>query len=189
MLKKFVAVSAILAATTGTALANPAPYVGISTGVLLNTLHANKPQLNIGTYRGVPINLIAGYGGVVSDSFYLAGELTGTITSASLSDDHGLKSSYGLGASILPGIMINDQTLAFARIGIVDTKFPTSKGDKRVGGQFGVGLQTKLTEKVALRGEYDYVAYKAKTVRSNNQGFSVGPRSDQFTVGLIYNFE
>lgn len=185
MLKKFVIASAILAATTGFAVANPAPYVGISTGVTVNTMQRN---IVMNAYRGVPLNVFAGYGGVVSQSFYLAGELTGTIGTANMSNHSTLKSSYGLGASILPGVMLSDTTLAYARVGVVDAKFPQLNNKARVGGQIGAGLQTNLTQNIDLRGEYDYVAYRTGTVKGTNN-ISVAPRADQFTVGLIYKFD
>lgn len=183
MYKKIILASAVLAATVGVAsAAAPAPYVGASIGITNNTL--TQSGTTLGAYRGVPFSLFAGYGGVVSDSFYIAGELNGTVGTANISDNSGLKTSYGLGLSVLPGLMVNDNTLAYARLGIVRSHFSSfqSSDENRNGAQFGLGLQTTVTQNLDVRGEYDYIAYKS----INAGGLSFGPRSDQFTVGLVY---
>lgn len=180
MFKKIILASAILAATVGVAeAAMPAPYVGASIGIANNSL--NVDSYTIGTYRGVPFNLFAGYGGVLSSNFYLAGELNTTIGTSSVTKSNGLKTSYGLGVSLIPGFMLNENTLAFGRVGAVRSHF-TSINDERNGGVFGLGLQTSVTQNLDIRGEYDFVAYQAK----NEGGISVAPRQDLFTVGLVY---
>lgn len=180
MFKKLLIASSLLVASTGVALANPAPYVGASLGVVVNTPNNSWA----GSYRGVPLNLFAGYGGIVTENFYLAGELQGTVGTPEISGNGWLRSSYGFGASILPGLMLCDQTLLFARLGVVNTHF--SKFDRNAtGGEFGLGMQTSLTQNVDLRGEYDFSAYRSVS----RDGLSTNPRSDQFTVGLVYKFD
>lgn len=185
MYKKVILASAILAATVSVAAANPAPYVGASLGVINNTVTVNNNSY--GAFRGVPFSLFAGYGGIVSQSFYLAGELTGTFATANISDNSTLKTTYGAGLSVLPGVMVNDSTLVFARLGVVRSHF--NQGSTRNGGEIGAGLQTSLTQNVDLRGEYDFVAYKSKDFSGPFGSTSVAPRSDQFTVGLVYNIK
>lgn len=191
MLKKIILASAIAAATTGIAVANTAPYVGASVGIINNTadVKANGSNFTGGAYRGVPFNLFAGYGGVISQSFYLAGELFGTVGTANISDNTQLKTSYGLGASVIPGIMLSDHTLAYARAGILRSRFPNGNGNTQTGGQFGLGMQTSLTQNVDLRGEYDFAAYQSKNYNLGTTTASVAPRSDAFSVGLVYKFE
>jgi len=180
MFKKIILASAILAATVGLAsAAAPAPYVGASIGITNNTV--TEGNNTYGSYRGVPFSLFAGYGGVISESFYLAGELNGTFATANISDNTGLKTSYGLGLSVLPGVMVNDNTLAYARVGVIRSHF-SGPSDNRNGGQFGLGLQTSVTQNIDIRGEYDFIAYKSISA----YGQSFGPRADQFTVGLVY---
>lgn len=187
MLKKIVLASAILSSTIGiaTAAQDLAPYVGAGLGVTVNTLNTDSHghEYGISNYRGVPFNLFAGYGGIVSQSYYLAGELGATLATANISGSNALKTTYGFGASIIPGIMLSDHTLAYGRLGVVRSKFDND--DMRNGGQFGLGMQTSLTQNVDLRGEYDFIAYKS----ISSQGISVSPRADQFTVGLVYKFD
>jgi len=174
MFKKLLIASAILAVTSGVALA--APYVGGSVGVDVNTNNNNN-------FRGVPFSVFGGYGTTVSQNIYLAGEVFGTVGTASL-NDNGLKSTYGYGVSVIPGLMLSDRVMAFARAGVVRTHFsPTGvRNTNDTGGQLGLGLQTGLTQNLDLRGEYDYTSY------GKFSGLSK-VTSDQFSLGLVYRFE
>lgn len=182
MLKKFLIASSILATTTSIALANPAPYIGAGLSIIDNT--SRNSSAFLGNYRGIPVNLFAGYGGVVSENFYLAGELDGTITTAKLNNTGGLKSTYAFGLSALPGIMLSDHTLAFARVGVNNTRFSQLEKNM-VGGKFGAGMQTSLTQNVDLRGEYDYTIYRT----AHYYGSKVKPQQDAFNVSLIYKID
>jgi opacity protein-like surface antigen len=155
MFKKLIVTTAVLAAT-GVAVANPAPYVGASAGVTINTTKSDEVSINA---RGLPFSVFAGYGGVLNQSFYLAGELSGTFATANMTDN-GLKTTYSYGASVIPGVMLSDHTLAFARAGVVRTRFSTFK-ENQTGAQLGLGMQTSLTQNVDLRGEYDFVSYRS----------------------------
>lgn len=191
MLKKIILASAILTTTTGAAIANPAPYVGASVGITTNTstVKVAGTSFSGGSFRGVPVNLFAGYGGVINQSFYLAGELFGTLATANISDSRNMKTSYGFGAAVLPGVMLSDHTLAYVRGGILRARFPQGKGNTRTGGQFGAGMQTSLTQNIDLRGEYDFVSYRSYNQIVSGTTRKVSPRADQFSLGLIYKFD
>lgn len=183
MLKKFLLVGSVLAVSVNVACANPAPYIGAGLGITTNTTTSGS---HFGSYRGVPFNVFAGYGGNVNESFYLAGEVGGTVGNATLNDNGTLKTSYSYGASVIPGVMLSDHTLAFGRVGVVGTHF-SSLDTTRAGAQFGLGMQTSLTQNLDLRGEYDYTAYKnVNALRFND---SSNPRTDAFNLGLVYKFE
>jgi opacity protein-like surface antigen len=187
MFKKILLGTAILASTVGiAAAAGPAPYIGAGLGIATNTPSNNGL---FGSNRGTPFNILAGYGGIVSGSFYLAGELNGTVGTAVINDNGSLKTTYSYGASILPGVMLSDHTLAFARAGIVRTRF-SELSQSVNGGQFGFGLQTGLTQSLDLRGEYDFTAYRSVNMNlAPNFRLSTSPRQDAFTLSLVYKFE
>lgn len=180
MFKKLVIASSLLLASTSVAIANSAPYVGASTGITVNTANNNWN----GFYRGVPFNLFAGYGGIIMQNFYLAGELQGTIGTAEISNHGWMKSSYGISGSLLPGFMLCDQTLLFARLGVIYSHFG-SFDESSTGGQIGLGMQTSLTQNMDIRGEYDFAAYRSVS----KDGLSTNPRSDLVTVGVVYKFD
>jgi opacity protein-like surface antigen len=101
-----------------------------------------------------------------------------------------LKNKYGYGLSFIPGLMLSDHTMIYARAGVVRTRFEDSvsgyKNRKTLtGGQVGLGLQTSLTQNVDLRGEYDFTTYGSQTI----DGTKIKPRTDTFTLGLIYKFD
>ncbi len=192
MLKKTFLISSILAATTGIAFANAAPYVGGGLGIITNTTSSfptarsgSHIYTQPGNFRGVPFNVFAGFGGVVSQQLYLGGELFGTIGTAEISNNQGLKTSYGYGASLIPGFMLSNYTMAFLRAGVIRTRF-SDVGDTQTGGQVGLGLQTTVTQNVDVRGEYDYSSYGSF---NNNIGKISSPTSDAFNLGIIYKFD
>jgi len=178
MLKKFVVAGAALALSSGLAFASGAPYIGASIGEVTNT--TNSLNRN---YRGMPFMVNAGYGALLSQNLYLGAEIFGTLGTLTL-DDNGLKSTYGYGGSLLPGILLGEHTLTYVRLGLVRSRFtPSSSTNRSVnGGQLGLGLQLGLTQNVDLRGEYVFTAYQSFS------GIST-PRQDQFNLGLIYKFE
>lgn len=181
MLRKILFASSIIAISTGVAMAQPVPYIGAGLGVNVNTSSKGAA----GSYRGMPVNVFAGYGGNIDQNFYLAGEFTGTLTNATMNNNGIAKSTYGYGVSVLPGVMLSDHTMAFARAGVVRTHFQKAHNKMITGGELGVGLQTSVTQNVDVRGEYDYVSYK----KYSSQGINVNPRSDQFNVSLVYKFQ
>jgi opacity protein-like surface antigen len=178
MFKKIFAIT-VLAIASSVAFASPAPYVGAGLGVTVNT------SKSFGNYRGVPFNVFAGYGGVVNQSLYLAGELDATVGTAEISNHStGLKTSYGYGASVLPGAMLSDHTLAFARLGVVRSRF-SNPSTTVTGAKFGLGLQTTVTQNIDVRGEYDYTSYRS----INRNGLSNSPASDAANLALVYKFD
>jgi len=178
MLKKLLVTGAILASATTVALANGTPYVGAGLGIKA-----------IGGERYTPFNVFAGYGAIVSPGLYLAGELNADITSANLSDTDFFKTTYGLGASVIPGLMLSDNTMLYGRLGLVRAKFRTPNSLEN-GGQLGVGLQTRVTQNLDLRGEYIYTKYSSFSYRVDGVKINISsPTADQFNLALVYKFE
>jgi opacity protein-like surface antigen len=176
MFKKLLVSSAILAMASATAFAG-APYVGVATGVVVNTADTVN-------FRGLPGTIFAGYGSGLGQGFYLGGEVFVTLGSATITDN-GLKTGYAYGFGLLPGIMISDHTMGYVRLGLAQTKFsPTNQGNTTVtGGQLGLGLQTSLTQNWDLRGEYTYTSNKSVS------GVSGNPRTDATTIAMVYKVD
>src|SRR3990167_8595986 len=196
MLKKILVVGAIIASSASLAETNAAPYLGGGLGILTNTSSyaANSSVTSGGVttisgqpsnFRGVPFNVFLGYGGVINQNLYLAGEVFATLATGEIQNNYGVKTTYGYGASILPGFMLSDHTLAFARAGLVSSHF-VSGNQMRTGGQLGLGLQTSVTQNVDVRGEYDFTAYHSF---NNAIGRVSAPRSDAFNLSIVYKNE
>lgn len=179
MLKKSLLASAMFALTTTIALADQFSYIGGGLGITANTARSGS----LSSFRGMPFNIFAGYGGLIDPSMYVAGELIGTVATAIL-DSGDLKSSYSYGASIIPGLMLTNSTLGFLRFGVLRARFPSASATTN-GAEFGLGMQIGLTQNVDLRAEYDFIAYRS----IGRTGFSGTPRSDQFNLGWLYKFD
>lgn len=187
MIKKYILATFLMVLTSASAAYSRIyPYLGGSLGITANTATTNT----FGSFRGVPFSVFAGFGGEVYQNFFLAGELTGTMGTAEISNHGAVQTTYGYGASLLPGFVFCDHTLTFARLGVVRTHFsrvrvPTDSITADVtGGQFGLGMQTALTPTLDIRGEYDFIAYQSVSAG----GYSAKPRSDVATASLIYKF-
>lgn len=189
---KKILLSSLLLTTSSVAFAYSAPYVGASIGVTANTvINVNQYNYNNSSFRGMPVAVFVGFGAVLESNFYIGGEVTGTPGTFEL-NNNGLKTSYGYGASLLPGFMLCDHTLSFLRLGILSARFPNNDNSS-TGAQVGIGIQSGLTQNVDLRGEYDYIMYRTiKDIRGkapNQIDYSVVPRSDQFVIAIVYKFD
>lgn len=177
MFKKLLIASTVLVLSSSLAFANGAPYMGAGVGLQVNTN-------NGASYRGVPVNLFAGYGGDMGNGVYMAGEVSGVVATGTVTDN-GLRSSWGYGVSFIPGFMISDHTMGYARFGLVRSRFLPGghKSSTVTGGQAGLGLQTNLMQNWDMRGEYVYTAY-------NKIGGGVSaPRADAFNLDLVYKLD
>lgn len=182
-MKKLIASLTLFVASTTLAFAmmSPAPYIGAGVGIHVNT---GTDSSVLPGFRGSPLSLVAGYGGSMSDCYYLAGELNAVLLTGSLSGDGLLKSTYSYGFSVLPGYYLGLRTFSFLRMGVVRTRFSTA-GESSTGGLMGLGMQTGITQNLDVRGEYDFVAYSA----FNTYAGSVAPRQDGAMLSLVYKFD
>jgi hypothetical protein len=136
------------------------------------------------SYEGYAPRLTLGYGDYVRDAVWLAGELlagVGTINhNYNPSPTVSLKTSYSYGASILPGVGLDNTLLAYGRIGVMRTRFSNLQQVQN-GYQLGLGLQAKLTDVWNMRAEYSNIKYRSMA--------GVGrPTADQYSIGLVYKW-
>ncbi len=160
----------------------PGPYLGFYPG-LIN--HYNNTS---SVYKAFEGTLFAGYA-IVNSSFYLAAEIF-VQDSATLQNYRnnlnnnlnpiGLKTSFGGGISILPGVVLADSLLGYLRIGGVETHF-RDIARTAGGGQVGIGIQNSFSDCWDMRAEYSYTFYQSLSNLGN-------PRSDAFRLGLLYKF-
>ncbi len=208
MLKKILIASAIFSITTGIACADAAPYLGVNLGVQTGNWKYKNAAGNNTHFNatGVKGGIFGGYGGTVDENIYLGAEAfiddSSDSTSKKFVDNVGsivsLKTTYSYGASIIPGIKVGKNTMAYLRAGIIRTRFEVSQpatisgftlqewpsNNTATGGQLGIGVQTSLTKNVDVRAEYVYTAYSSFSSNSN----SVSPTNNQIDAGLVYKF-
>lgn len=150
-------------------------------------------------FEGLSPRLAGGYRMGFDDWYFVAGELYvgGTIVSiidhkgpettifvngkrVQLNEDISLKNTYVYGLSFIPGLVLDANLLGFLRIGAVGTKFKQSGGNVW-GYQVGIGLEVSATDKINIRGEFDYNQYQ----NTNNINT---PKSYEYSLGAIYKF-
>jgi opacity protein-like surface antigen len=204
MLKKILATSAVLAVSSSVAMADGA-YLGANLGYESGTWNLKNSAGSSTPFNasGVNTGLFGGYGKAVNQIYYLGGEAFldwSTTQSATKNIANGvtgkLRTTYGYGLSFIPGIKVATDTLAYARVGIVRTRFeltqdpaPTTNskfttGNTVTGGQLGLGVLTHLTTNVDLRGEYVYTSYRS----FDAYGSKISPNNSMLNVGMVYNF-
>lgn len=111
-----------------------------------------------------------------------------------------------LGISVLPGWQLNDRNRLYARFGWAQAEFdqennnpdaygPAFHAKARSGVETGLGWMMQLSQKLALRLEYDHFNYNAfKTVYSTTDAhtldgnYAYKSSFDQFTAGVSYYF-
>jgi len=156
------------------------PYVGASIGLQNNISGAPAAATELGG------NLSAGWGYLWGQRFYLAGEVFGGDNGAlknyrSTSTHNSLQSGWYFGGDILPGLMITDHVLAYARAGAVNTRFNEINAN-RTAWQVGLGGQTTISKNLDIRAEYIYSLY------SSIPGIS-RPQTSQVNAGIVQKFE
>jgi opacity protein-like surface antigen len=163
------------------------PYLGLSIG----------PRVNVTTipssFVGFDGTASLGYGMMAYPNFYLAGEIFGggsaNIKAYKNANGTSPRSTWNYGASVLPGVMINNDVLGYLRAGVVRSRFTSvrpngstvSSNKNLTGFQVGGGAQTNVAPNLDVRGEYVYSQYQNTSVLNKVQGH-------QFNLGLVYKF-
>ncbi|MDA8561590.1 hypothetical protein N9L02_00575 [Gammaproteobacteria bacterium] len=176
MIKKLLCGLTLLYAATTCATGNFFLYPN----VLLQTVTSNDSN-----YRGVSPKLAVGYGAILGQSFYLAGEASAAIGTAQISSNI---STNGINArinktydfSLLPGMFFSDNALVFVKLGAASSNFSTPN-KYATGGELGLGLQFSILNCWHVRGEYFYTSY------SSIEGIK-NPVSDTFALGAVFTF-
>ncbi len=148
--------------------------------------------------------LFLGYGQYFTN-WYLGGEIFGNWANANNSENNPsyytkfqANSNYGL--SILPGIKVNDTTLAYLRLGwnwanvkgraTNKTVVPNVSGSntKTVNGfQWGLGMETLIVGNWSVRGEYNYTSFNSFHANTPT-GVKFSPTDNQVLLGVVYHF-
>ena len=178
----------------------------------LQTLDANGP---VG-------GALFGYGHYFRDFYYLGGEIFGNLNghtvASSTIDVNGfsqvqskitMRGEFGLG--FLPGLKINEETLAYLRLGynwtdlqykllVQNTTPKSARGIKSsiLGGvNFGIGIESSVYENVSVRAEFSHTNYQTFYANipivgvqeiGNYYQTHIDPSDNQFMAAVIYHF-
>lgn len=114
--------------------------------------------------------------------------------------------TWSFGGDIVPGYYLAQNTLAYLRLGIINTRMAlrgsvtpaglaagyTNQGAiprTLVGGRAGLGLEWRFYQKWKVRGEYVFTKYRPLSM-ADVTGFrdNVAPTNNQLVLGLVYAF-
>jgi opacity protein-like surface antigen len=132
-------------------------------------------MLNDKGFTGLMPKVMLGYGLFYGKdrNFYTALEIGGGAGSILLSgDNQHFRVSNFFNASIIPGYMIYDEVMLYARLGGQATRYSKLNSTKN-GGVYGIGLEINNSQNWDTRFEYNY---------ANNKNLN------QYIVDVIYKF-
>lgn len=138
------------------------------------------------SYQTLSPRLTVGYGKKIQFPYYVAGELfavAGNIQGHP--SNSSLKNTPSVGASLLPGFMLDDHTFLYGRLGVISTHFSTANS-YTWGGQVGFGIETAITDSWDIRSEYIFTQYG--NINSNESSSIGAPHSNMIAIGLIHHF-
>ncbi|MHB1949189.1 MAG: outer membrane protein, partial [Gammaproteobacteria bacterium] len=184
-------------------------YVGGSLGAINNdfSFHDHVGHTMDQGEVSPTVGLFGGYRMLFRYRYSLGAEIFGVTTlgdaSTNTSDVDGggthirIGTRYDFGISLLPGMLLNEHTLGYLRIGADATRFNTlvrdpsllaqsSQAKTKTGLELGFGLETSIWCKLNLRLEYLHTYYQTYYTSVNR--YKIHPSSDRINLGLIYNF-
>ena len=203
---------AIDSKVTQTALNLTGFYVGASAGtrgqIMENEYYFNSAPGDKGeSYfhsNGWAERLKLGYGYQFNNNYYLGAEIFGGYAQALKPEQFNRSfntETYSFGASLLPGYIVNQGNLLFARLGYIATHFSNYNGAVAFGsassynklangGELGLGYETALMNNLSLVLECDYDQYASFTTAATSEGqVNKYKFSDTMaTLGLNYRF-
>ena len=224
MLRKILLTSGLLSLT----LITPS-FAGFYTGAAIGPEGARFSQKAFVTQTGASFlstvdteqhsgvggfgSIFAGYSGT-HERFYLAGELNANLSTLKYSQGNNeyffgsysrtiFRINRSFGASILPGYLVTNNTLLYARLGYTNGHLKVSEGDTSIGSfhkdldgfRYGVGMQHALTPRLAIRMDYSQIDYKSVNratfdpVGVVTKQTKISPYTAQVAFGLIYQFD
>ena len=208
MNKKILYAAAMLIAYSRIAGADTLPYVGMEMGMNIESWRLKDTSAVSTDFsaKGVLGGVFAGFGGTINPCFYLGIEgfanQDSTRSTTRLINVNGIptgaliRARYSYGGSIIPAYLFSRAGRIYGRIGAIRTRFElhqnnvpagsTSNLNRNTvtGGELGIGIQGSVARNLALRAEYDYLAYRTFTSFQNK----IITRDNLFKVGMVYTF-
>lgn len=186
-------------------------------GGVLNFNVRNTTQV---AATGVFGTLFAGYGMYFANPYipncknlYLALELNGNLSSMEhkrtndeFVHENFTKTTFKMndsyGVSLLPGFLLTNTALVYARVAYSNANFKVSTSDislqhkhTNLGGfRWGFGVQQEVMKQVAMRLDYSHVDYEnvklstLDTLSNTTKVTHLTPHTNEVEVSLIYNF-
>ena len=135
--------------------------------------------------QGFNPRLTFGYGALLTNWFYLSGEVFGgPFYLQTYNNDEPLKGNlrvtYSYGASLLPGVNFDGALVMYLRLGAIGTRF-NQTGSNKVSWQGGIGLEDRISPEWSIRGEFDRTSY-------GSVGAYNSVTSSEYAIAFNYHF-
>ena len=171
---------------------NSGPYIGI--GATHDNV-ATSGDLEGAGINGIGGTVVAGYDFPIGENAFLGVEANFDILSAEAGDDDlGFKVKNSFGGSARLGFNVSDGTAVYGRVGYQRGRATEqfdgeSFSGSRDGLRFGLGLETNLSQKTALRFEYSRTRYSLG-LDSEDREFlgidSAGITNNQAVIAFVF---
>lgn len=177
----------------------PGGYLGMTTGATTNMV--GEPAVYVG-WQGT---VFGGFSVYALPWLNIAGEVFGSDNGewkqAHVTPLPSAKSGWSYGVSAMPGVLVNDTSLLYVRLGMLWSRFypnvprvipPVIDAAKgyypsftNYGMQVGLGLQSKIYQHLEMRLEWDYAPHEHKLELADRARMY----NQQFNVGLVYKIQ
>lgn len=173
MKTSLIAAAAVIAAISAPAAAREFNGAYAGAALALDNVQGSGDAEGVG-FSGVGVSGFAGYDVPLGTSAFAGIEGNIDVNTA---DAAGLEAKWGWGVSGRLGAKVNDSTGLYARVGYARQKIGALGDSYWLDGvRYGAGVETSLTDQVALRAEFSQFNYEDDII--NNQG----------TIGLVLSF-
>jgi len=177
-MKSFIvaaAASAIAFAAPASAEVLSGPHAGVA--MTVDNIQGSGSFEGAG-FSGVGVTGFAGYDAPLAGNVFAGVEAN---VDGYTADAQGLDAKWGWGVSGRLGTKLNDSTGIYARVGYTRAKIGYDDGDMNLhqwldGVRYGAGLETKVTDSVALRAEFTQINYEKNLI------------NNQVQFGVVYGF-
>ena len=161
MLKKTFISSVIFLSASSSIYAKTTPYVGGGLGI--------GGYSQVSGWQGASANVFAGTGKLLDEheNIYIGGEVGANVSQNSVNN-----TTYGLSASVMPGLMLTKSTMLYAKAGLASDYKPNKSIS--IATLTGIGVQTNVAKHWDVRTEF--ISFGANT-------------GNQANVGVVYKFD
>lgn len=196
-------------------------YVGVGVGPELTNFRQSARISHPGDFDAVDKTHLAGHGvfgtlftgyAIEHNSLYLALEANVNVSNNKFDSSnieylrdarsrtaYKMKNSFGF--SLLPGYILNENTLFYGRLGYARGNFRSITSDVSLGNaserlngfRIGLGGKQKITRIISVRMEYSHIQYQRTQFSTNitetPKYTQIRPKSDLVEFGILANFD
>jgi len=193
-MRKFAIIAAAAAAVSAAPAlaANSGPYIGV--GVTHDNVSGGGDLEGTGI-SGVGGTVFAGYDMPLSENTFVGVEANFDLASAKVGDDvDSVEVDHKFGASARLGVNVSEGVALYGRVGYQRGRASTTidsvkTSESRDGLRFGGGIEAAVSERIAVRAEYNRTHFYPNADDKLAYGSdNIGLNNDQFSLAVVFGF-